>query len=158
VDDHNHFTKFLRVLDALNGAQSTNILLFVDNCATHPHDKLFLQNIYKLFTKLQKCDVFHKAWIQLDSEKGDNFRCKASVDNQLVTWGNSWVKSCATIVRVTAAVGRRKRGMNTILSQQWAKPKPVLLKLFLLCAGWCTSQTFLDLELVQFCLKSKVSN
>lgn len=32
------------------------------------------------------------------------------------------------------------------------------LKLFLLYAGWCTSQKFLDLELVQFCPKRKVSN
>jgi len=64
MDDRNHFTEFLGVLDALNGAQSTSILLFVDNCATHPHDKLFLQNIYGLFTKLQKCDVFHNTAAQ----------------------------------------------------------------------------------------------
>lgn len=100
----------------------------MDNCATHPHDGLFLQNIIELFTKLQKCDVFHKAWIQLGSEKGDNFRCKAFVNNRLATWGNSWVKSCVTIMRVIAAVGMRKRRMNTILCQQWVKPKPVLLK------------------------------
>jgi hypothetical protein len=45
MDDHNHFTKFLRVTDAVTGAQSRNILLFVDNHATYPQDKLFLQNV-----------------------------------------------------------------------------------------------------------------
>jgi hypothetical protein len=39
------FSSFLRSLDASMGAQNRNILLFVDNCATHPKDTLFLSNV-----------------------------------------------------------------------------------------------------------------
>jgi hypothetical protein len=39
------FTEFLRALDASMGVQGRNILLFVDNCAAHPQDTLFLRNV-----------------------------------------------------------------------------------------------------------------
>jgi hypothetical protein len=37
--------EFLRVLNAFTGAQDKNILPFVDNCAVHLQDTLFLQNV-----------------------------------------------------------------------------------------------------------------
>jgi len=39
------FTVILRVLDASVGVQRRNILSFVDNCASHPQDTSFLQNV-----------------------------------------------------------------------------------------------------------------
>jgi len=42
VDENSHFMEFWRVLDASIGVQDINILLFVDNCATHLQDTSFI--------------------------------------------------------------------------------------------------------------------
>ena len=44
-------------------AQSTKISLFVDNCATHPHDKSFLQNVIFMnySPNIKSVMSFHKA-------------------------------------------------------------------------------------------------
>jgi hypothetical protein len=39
------FFLFMFSLDASMGAQSRNILLFVDNCAAHPNDTSFVRNV-----------------------------------------------------------------------------------------------------------------
>lgn len=39
------FTVILRVLDASAAAQRRNNFLFVDDCASHPQDTSFLQNV-----------------------------------------------------------------------------------------------------------------
>jgi hypothetical protein len=39
------FTEFLRALDASMGLQGRNSLLFMDNCAIHSQDVLFLRNV-----------------------------------------------------------------------------------------------------------------
>jgi hypothetical protein len=47
-------TTFLRSLDAPMGAEGRKILLFVDNCATHPQDMTFLRNV-KVVQYLANC-------------------------------------------------------------------------------------------------------
>jgi hypothetical protein len=50
----NIFSSFLRSLDASMVAKNRNILLFVDNCAVHPKDTLFLRNV-KVIRYLENC-------------------------------------------------------------------------------------------------------
>jgi hypothetical protein len=102
------FTEFLRELDASMGVQSRNILLFVDNCATHPQDSSFPRNVkvvyyppnctsvlqpldlgtIKCFKQLYRKHLVQKAACLMDS--GKDIELKINVLQAIHFTGAAW--------------------------------------------------------------------
>lgn len=120
------FGDFLRSLDCRMGARCRKILLFVDNCAAHPHDTSSLRNIKVIFyppnctSVLQPLDMgiikcfkqkyrkmlVQKALCLLDSQDGNKAALKITILQAIHYVAASWQKiSQSTISNCFAKCG-----------------------------------------------------
>ena len=115
------FTQVLKVLDDSTGVKCGNILLFVGNCAVHPQDMSFLWHVKfvhcpqnaKVHCLPQELDVV--IWLQAERDVDCSSYTSMAMSLPYLVYPAQM--SCVMIVRVVAAMGKRKSEMNVTLTE-----------------------------------------